>query len=81
MIDKGFFEMADAAKVLELSTDRAKDYCFGKIDEYVGLHPATKMSNIMKANSFVHKAKTTRDLSLAIANFVLAHPSEDLAVM
>lgn len=81
MIEAGFFEMEDATRVLNLSTEQAKDYCFDKIDEYVNAHPLTKKSNIMKATAFVMKAKTSRDLSFAISNFVLAHPSENLAVM
>jgi hypothetical protein len=80
--DPGFFTMKDAAEVLrkqDLST--AKSYLHDRIKDFVDAHPGTKPENLKKADQMIGRADSIKKLSMAVANFVLAHPSEGLKVV
>lgn len=82
MIDKGFFDIArDCEVILGKNLPDAQQYCLNKVDEFRTECAGVKPSNIRKAQAMILKARTSRDLAIAVKNFVLAHPSEDLAVM
>lgn len=47
--------------------------------EAVENHPHNaQKENVYKANKMIDKAKTIKDLGISLANFMLAHPSENL---
>jgi hypothetical protein len=79
--DIGFFDMEDANKVLTLNAELAQLYALDKIDAFVKAHPQTQQKNIDKATKMVRKARNAVELSFSISNFVLAHTSENLAVI
>ena len=46
--------------------------------EAINAQEAAKQENVRKAIAMVNKSKTPNALGLAMSNFVLAHPSENL---
>ena len=79
--DTGFFTMEDATAVLKLNNELSKLYALTKIDDFVKAHPQTQPKNIDKARKMVYKSHNSTELSFSISNFVLAHTSENLAVI
>jgi len=79
--DTGFFVMKDAAEVLKLDLDGAKNYLRERISSFLSAHPNVKKENLLKAEQMIVKGTNVRTLSMSVANFVLAHTSENLAVI
>ena len=78
----GFFEMKDAAQVLHYKDlSEAKAYLKQRVDEFIAAHPNTEKKNIIKAEKMINIAMSVQQLSFSVANFVMAHPSENLKVI
>ena len=78
-IQSGFFVMADTHNIFrEHSLVEAKHYCNLRILNFVEKHPNTNPDNILKAQRMISNAKSIAGLAQAVANYVLAHPSEGL---
>jgi len=77
----GFFNIDDTAVILkQKDLMQAKVFCFDKIETFIKQHPQVKPENVTKTRNVVTKAKTIQALAIAVGNFVLAHPSENLKV-
>jgi hypothetical protein len=82
MKETGFFVMEDAVNVLKQpNLEAAKTYLESRITIFVQKHPAAKKENILKANKMIERATSLDKLSISVANFILAHTSENLAVI
>lgn len=74
-IKTGFFTMETVNEVLAMqSLEEAKQYTFNIVREAA----KARSTNVDKANSMINKATSVKKLAMDIANFVLAHPSENL---
>lgn len=74
----GFFTMEDARHIAGLKDlSEAKTYANSRIDA----QPKALPGNVAKAKSAVAAATSVPRLTMAISNFVLAHPSEGLKVI
>jgi len=75
-MEVGFFTMDVIRKVCnEKDLMKAKVIATEAVTNYP--HHAQN-ENIVKANKMIDKAKTVKDLGISLANFMLAHPSENL---
>jgi len=82
MTSTGFFSMDDVKAVLaakDLIT--AKQLITGRVNDFVAAHSKTKSENLTKVTSVVARSRTKEQLAMAITNFMLAHPSENLKVV
>jgi hypothetical protein len=71
----GFFTMETVNSVMRLKTlEEAKQYAHKKVDEKT----SAQQYNIDKAKAMIDKSTSIQSLAIAIANFMLAHPSENL---
>lgn len=81
VIATGFFTMEDTTIVLAKSLDQAKEYLSVRVTEFVKEHPGVDPKNVTKANKMIFGARSTKALAIDVANFVLAHTSENLSVL
>jgi hypothetical protein len=73
----GFFTMDVIRAVCnERDIIAAKKIATDAVENYDS-HKAQKQ-NVVKAMNMIEKAKTVKDLGISLANFMLAHPSENL---
>lgn len=80
-IETGFFTMDDTKVILTKPLARAQEYCVHKVDAFVKEHPQTDHDNVLKALRMIHAASSSRRLAIDVSNFILAHTSENLAVI
>lgn len=78
----GFFTQSNVNHVATLTNpEDGKNYLSTIIDQHITNHPGTKPENVSKIRQAIQKARTIRDLTFTVQNFVLAHPSEGLKVL
>lgn len=81
-ISSGFFEMCDVNQIFQINTlADAKSFARHKVDDYISAHPGVKNINVRKVEAMIAKSTTKIQLASGIADFVLAHPSENLKVI
>lgn len=74
-IKTGFFTMETVNAVLTMtSLEQAKQFA----ESVVKQSESARDKSVDKALHMISKAKNVRELGLNIANFILAHPSENL---
>jgi hypothetical protein len=74
----GFFNMDVIRQVTETAQlEMAKNLAILAIDSQPNATPA----NINKAKTVINKANSVEMLAISMSNFMLAHPSENLAVI
>ena len=73
--------MEDTNVIITKTLREAQDYCFDKMNAYRAAHPGTDRKNIVKATKMIVKARSVNALAIDVANFVLAHTSENLSVI
>lgn len=54
--------------------EKAKQFAFDVVKESA----SARQTNTDKANSMINNASSVKNLAMAITNFMLAHPSENL---
>lgn len=76
-MNTGFFTV-DVLKEMDKADSLvgAKVIAFQAVKNYGG----AKENNIRKANAAIKRAQSKKQLMIACSNFMLAHPSEDLAI-
>lgn len=75
-IKQGFFTMDVIRTVcMAKSIDEARKIALDRIEEQ---KDSARGENVIKATNMVNKAKNIRSLGIALTNFMLAHPSENL---
>ena len=78
-IPTGFFDMADCNAVVQQATlQGAKQLCLDKVEKFTVEYPSAHNANVNKAVRMIMNAKSQKQLAFGIANFILAHPSENL---
>ena len=81
-IKPGFFTMEDANIVSKASNIfEAKRHAHECILNFVKAHPKTEQKNIEDAQRMINSNATMKSLTIAIGNYVMAHPSEGLGVL
>ena len=76
-IRTGFFTMDTVHAVMaKKDLNEAKEMVFGIIKE-----ANARQDNVVKATAMVNKATSINSLAMAITNFMLAHPSENLKTL
>lgn len=75
---QGFFNMGVVNQVIAMTDlEGARSVAQQQVDNAKG---ATQ-KNITSATNVIKKAKSTKELAMALTNFLLAHPSENLKVI
>lgn len=76
-IEAGFFTVDTLNKI-----DAAKDLREAKkiAMDAIAAQPNARPNNVKKATSTVQRATSKQGLMIALSNFMLAHPSEDLGM-
>jgi hypothetical protein len=74
VISTGFFTIEDTRHIENASIQEAKSYALERIQA----QPNARPNNVAKATEMVNRATSIKALMLGMANFILAHPSENL---
>jgi hypothetical protein len=80
-IETGFFTMETVRQVTALNLVQGKQLALQQLDAFQATHPGVHATNLAKARTAIDRATTVNRLALTLANFVLAHPSENLKVL
>jgi hypothetical protein len=80
-IKTGFFTVDDLHAITTCATAaQAKSAATAIVDEFVRAHPKVRTANVKKVTETIAKSSTVDRLAIAMANFMLAHPSENLSM-
>ena len=74
----GFFNMDTVNSIMRINDlVKAKEYAHSKVNA----NPYAKPCNISKAKYMIEHSTTVEGLARGVANFMLAHPSENLKIL